>query len=91
MPKFKRNSFWHVKEIEVEMMERFGVSVTVWQCYRARFLAQNILMGTLEQYYGKCKSYLLEHMRIDLTWCFILQTDLNQAMNKSTFKRLYIS
>ena len=33
---------------------------------------------------------MLEHMRIDSTRCFILQTDLNQAMNKSTFKRLYI-
>ena len=55
------------------MMKRFGVSMTIWQCYRARFVAQNMLMGTLEQHYGKCKSYLLEHMRIDLTVCFILK------------------
>lgn len=47
MPKFKRNPFWSVKEIETEMMKRFGVIVTIWQCYRDRFLAQNMLRGDL--------------------------------------------
>lgn len=80
MPKFKRNPFFHVKEIESEMMKRFGVAVTIWHCYTARFLAQN-MWWTLMQHYGNCRSYLLEQMRIDLRGYFILQAESDQAPN----------
>ena len=60
------------------------------KCYRARMLAHNMLKGTMEHHYGKVRSYLLEQKRIDLSECFILQTDLDKAIGKCTFKRMYI-
>ena len=73
------------------MMERYGVSVNVWQCYRAIIIAQKMLKGTLKQHYAKLRRYLEEQMRIYLTVCFLLQTDFDESTNKCSFKRLYIS
>ena len=72
-------------------MERYGVSVNVWQCYRARIIAQKMLKSTLKQHYAKLRRYLEEQMRIYLTVCFLLQTDFDESTNKCSFKRLYIS
>ena len=51
--KFKMNLFWSIKEMEIDMMDRYGTIVNVYKCYRARNLAQNILKGSLEKHYTK--------------------------------------
>ena len=51
MDKFKRNPLWPVKEIEVEMMEKYRVIVHNWQCYKARQLSHKMIKGTLEVHY----------------------------------------
>ena len=58
MPKFKRNPFYSVKDMEAEMIEKYGALMNVYKSYKARMLAQNLLKGTLEQHYGKVRSYL---------------------------------
>ena len=93
MPKFKMNPFWSIKEVEVEMMDRYGAIFNVYKCYRARSLAQlaqNMLKGTLEQHYTKLQIFLEEQKRIDPRGCFVQQNDLDEATNKCTFKSLYI-
>ena len=65
--------------------------MSIDKCYRARMLAHNMLKGTLKQHYGKVRSYLLKQKRIDSSGCFILQTNLDEALDKCTFKRMYIS
>ena len=90
MDKCKRNPFWPVKEMEAEMMDKYGVIVRNWQCYKARHLAQKMIKGTLEEHYGKVRRYLKEQMRIDPNGSFILQADLDENTNKSIFKRVYV-
>ena len=90
MDKFKRNPFWPVKEMEAKMMDKYGVIVNNWQCYKARQLAQKMIKGTLEEHYGKVRRYLKEQMRIDHNGSFILQANLDETTNKSIFKRLYV-
>ena len=63
--KLKKNPSWLVKEIEAEMMDKYGVKVNSWQCYKARQIAQKMIIGTLKEHYGKVRRYLEEQMRID--------------------------
>ena len=56
-----------MKEMKVEMMDRYGAMVNNQQCYKARQLAHKMIKGTLEEHYGKVRSYLKEQMRIDST------------------------
>ena len=90
MPKFKRNPFYPIKDMEAEILEKYGALVSVDKCYGAIMLAHNMLKGTLEVHYGKVRSYLLKQKRIDPSGCFILQTNLDEAIDKCTFKRMYI-
>ena len=90
MDKFKRNPLWPVKEMEAEMMDKYGAIVHNCQCYKARQLAQKIIKGTLEEHYGKVRRYSKEEMMIDPNGSFILQAHLDETTNKSIFKRVYV-
>ena len=48
MPKFSRNLFWLIKEMEAKMMDRYGATANVQQCYIARMLAQHMMRGILK-------------------------------------------
>ena len=52
MDKFKMNPFWPMKQMEAKMMDKYGVIVRNWQCYKARQLAQKMIKGTLKEHYG---------------------------------------
>ena len=80
MDKFKRNPFWPMKEMEAEIIDKYGAIVHNWLCYKARQLAQIMIKGTLEEHYGKVGRYLKEQMRIDPNGSFILQVDLDETI-----------
>ena len=90
MSKFKRNPFYQVKDMEAEILENYGALVSGDKYYIAIMLDHNMLIGTLDEHYGKFRSYLLEQKMIYPSGCFILQTDLDEATNKCTLKRMYI-
>ena len=68
------------------MINKYGVKVNSWQCYKVRQIAQKMIKGKLEEHYGKVRRYLEKQMRIDSNGSFILHTDLDETTNKSIFK-----
>ncbi|XP_057247491.1 uncharacterized protein LOC125492820 [Beta vulgaris subsp. vulgaris] len=77
-----------------KVLNRFGVKLSKWNCYRVKKHAHRLLHRNLKDRYSKIAAYLNELKRVDEDFRFQLQTDVleNDAEHvEQQFKRLYIS
>ncbi|XP_010682934.3 uncharacterized protein LOC104897696 [Beta vulgaris subsp. vulgaris] len=94
LDKFREEPNWPRKSLEKEVLNRFGVKLSKWNCYRVKKHAHRLLHGNLKDHYSKIAAYLNELKRVDEDFRFQLQTDAleNDAEHvEHQFKRLYIS
>ena len=54
-----------VKELRADLVQRFAHDASRWKLYNAKRKIIELLTGSVEEHYGKLRSYVLELMRVD--------------------------
>ncbi|XP_021722003.1 uncharacterized protein LOC110689530 [Chenopodium quinoa] len=66
LQKYIDNPNWSRKELEKDVMERFGVRLSKWNCYRVKTIAHKLLHGNLFDHYSQLATYLSELKKSDV-------------------------
>lgn len=64
-----------VREVRQDILRRFSCQVRRWKLYKAKDKAIEMLRGTVNEHYGKLRSYILELQRVDREGTFQLHLD----------------
>ncbi|CAL1354836.1 unnamed protein product [Linum trigynum] len=88
--RFRREPYWKVKYMMLELRQTHNVVISRRQYYRARTYAKRMLGGSLIEEYNKIRRYVGALKERDRDGTFILEVDPSNVPNRVLFKRLYI-
>ncbi|XP_047979382.1 uncharacterized protein LOC125221304 [Salvia hispanica] len=74
-----------VKELRADLVQRFAHDASRWKLYNAKRKIIELLSGSVDEHYGKLRSYVLELMRVDKEGRFEIDVGIG-----SVFKGIYI-
>lgn len=92
LEQYRKEPSWPTNSLITAVMERFGVQLKRFTCYRVKKHAHRMIYGTINEHYNKVGSYLLELQNADPDSTVTLLTEKSTIPREpEVFRRLYVS
>ncbi|KAL8543342.1 hypothetical protein ACS0TY_004038 [Phlomoides rotata] len=90
---FRNNPNWKIEDLAIDLVKNYFVQPSKWKLYRGKWMALQLLRGSVSEHYGKLRSYMAALMESDreerpiigFDGCF-LKTFLGEALLCATGK-----
>ena len=89
-PKIRTNPKWRLRDFVVDVLEKYGLDVSVSQCFRAKQMALGEVESSLIKHYAKLWNYGAEIKRSNFRSTVRFEIDRASLNHLNYFKRMYV-